>query len=427
MKDIRRRGLIVLAVAIGLAAPLTGGQLSSASTPDSGPPDSAAATDPSGYDWSDVDLSGVEIEIGQILPLTGGAASYADLFRDGSDLAATQIAAAGGPTITFDRVDNASGTPEAAISAARQLVDDGVPVAQTSFPEASIAIVPVIDDAGLLTFNPAGATPEQLGAGEYLWMGGPDGQAPLRFMADYVHETAPDATTASIIAWNTATAIASGDEIAAQWEGFGGAVAATELIDIGSENIGPQIARALADEPDVVFLVLFGPDNATVISALRDRGFGGTIVGSEFDPQFEPITGDADEGYVAITYALDPDLDHPFNRLFVDGFRETYGTDPEPFASMFYENTWFIADLVARAVRAGADPTDREALFDAFMADPATPTSIIGTPYAWDLETHGYDRPFRVGVVADHVLVPVGVIADGELMLGTTLADLSAS
>ncbi|WP_116998989.1 ABC transporter substrate-binding protein [Desertimonas flava] len=420
----RGRRLAVTATA-GLLAPLVLATTSVAGT--SVPADAGPAANPSGYDWSDVDLSDVTLEVGQILPLTGGAASYADLFRNGSDLAAAQIAAAGGPTITFNRVDNASGTPEAAISAARQLVDDGTPIAQTSFPEASIAIVPIIDDAGLLTFNPAGATPEQLGAGEYLWMGGPDGQAPLRFMADYVHETSPEATTAAIIAWNTATGIAAGEEITARWEELGGSVDATELVDIGSSNVGPQIARALAGEPDVVFLVLFGPDNANVITALRDRGFEGTIMGSEFDPQFEAITGDADEGYVAITYALDPELDHPFNRLFVDGFRETYGTDPEPFASMFYENTWLIADLVARAVRAGADPNDREALYDAFIADPATPTSIIGTPYVWDTETHGYQRPFLVSVVEGHVAVPVGVIADGELQVGRTLADLAGA
>ena len=186
--------------------------------------------------------------------------------------AAEQIKAAGGPTITFNRVDNTSGTPEAAITAARKLVADGVPVAQTSFPEASIAIVPVIDDAKLLTFNPAGATPEQLGAGEFLWMGGPDGQAPLKLMADYVKSTDPDATSAGIIAWNTLSGINSGKDIETQWKSLGGTVTGTELVDIGSADVGPQVARVLAEgEPDVVFLVLFGPDNANVIKALRDR------------------------------------------------------------------------------------------------------------------------------------------------------------
>lgn len=378
-----------------------------------------------GYDWSDVDLSTVEITIGQILPLTGGAASYADLFRNGSDLAAEQIKAAGGPTITFNRVDNASGTPEAAITAARKLVADGVPVAQTSFPEASIAIVPVIDDAKLLTFNPAGATPEQLGAGEFLWMGGPDGQAPLKLMADYVKSTDPDATSAGIIAWNTLSGINSGKDIETQWKSLGGTVTGTELVDIGSADVGPQVARVLAEEPDVVFLVLFGPDNANVIKALRDRSFTGTILGSEYDPQFKAITGEADEGYVAITYGLDPGLDQPFNRLFVDGFMDKYGVNPEPFASMFYENTWLIADLVARAVRAGDDPTQKESLVKAFLADPATPSSIVGTPYEWDTTTHGYERPFIIGVVTNGAYEPVGLIEGGTLELGKMLSDLA--
>jgi branched-chain amino acid transport system substrate-binding protein len=404
------------------AAPDTG-----ASTTAPGTATPGTGTNQSGYDWSDVDLSGVTVKVGQILPLTGGAASYADLFRDGSQLAAEQIKAAGGPTLEFDEVDNASGTPETAITAARKLVSDGVAIAQTSFPEASIAIVPVIDEAKLLTFNPAGATPEQLGAGEYLWMGGPDGQAPLKFMADYVQQTKPDAKKAAVIAWNTATGINSGKDIAGRWEELGGTVTSTELVDIGAADVGPQVARVLADSPDAVFLVLFGPDNANVIKALRDRGFSGAIVGSEYDPQFNAITKGAEEGYAAITYALDVDLDQPFNRLFVDGFRDKYGHDPESFSSMFYENTWLIADLVARAVRAGDDPTDKASLMKAFLAKPSTASSIIGTPYTWDTTTHGYQRPFVLSVITKGERQSVGVIADGKLQMGTTLADLATA
>jgi branched-chain amino acid transport system substrate-binding protein len=379
-----------------------------------------------GYDWSDVDLSKVSVNVGQILPLTGGAASYADLFRNGSNLAAEQIKAAGGPTLTFDQVDNASGTPETAITAARKLVSDGVPIAQTSFPEASIAIVPVIDSAKLLTFNPAGATPEQLGAGQYLWMAGPDGQAPLKHMADYEQQTNPNAKKAAVIAWNTATGINSGKDIAAQWKSLGGDVTTTELVDIGAADVGPQVARVLSGNPDAVFLVLFGPDNANVIKALRDRGFKGDIVGSEYDPQFKSITGNADEGYSAITYALDPTLNQPFNRLFVDGFKQKYGHDPESFSSMFYENTWLIADLIARAVRAGDDPTKAASLYKAFLANPSTPSSIIGVPYTWDTKTHGYQRPFVVSKVTNGQPKPVGLINNDKLQLGKTLADLQS-
>jgi ABC-type branched-subunit amino acid transport system substrate-binding protein len=378
----------------------------------------------SGYDWSGVDMSNVTITIGQILPLTGGAASYADLFESGSDLAAEQIKAAGGPTIKFDRVDNVSGTPESAITAARQLVSDGVPIAQTSFPEASIAIVPVIDDAKLLTFNPAGATPEQLGAGKYLWMGGPDGAAPLPLMADYVNQTDKTAKKAGIIVWNTATAIQGGKDIGARWESLGGTVTATEQVDIGAADVGTQVSRILSDKPDTIFLELFGQDNANVIKAIRDKGFTGTIVGSEYDPQFHAFMGTADENFVAITYALDPTLDQPFNRLFIDGYAAKYGHNPESFSSMFYENTWLIADLAVRAVRAGDDPTKKESLFNAFMADPSTPTSIIGVPYKWDATTHGYSRPFVIGVVHDGKDEAVGLIEGQSLELGKTLADL---
>ena len=138
-----------------------------------------------GYDWSDVDLSDVTVTIGQLVPRSGDFTFLGDAMRAGAELAAEQIAAAGGPTIEFQAEDIGPGDPEMSTAGARTLVADGVGVIQSSFGPATLAVVPIVEQSDTLLFQTAGATADQLEVSEQLWMGRPTATDPFPALADY--------------------------------------------------------------------------------------------------------------------------------------------------------------------------------------------------------------------------------------------------
>lgn len=387
--------------------------------------DFAAAASEAGYDWSDVDgLADVDLKVGQILALTGPQAFFGTVMTQGSALAADHIRAAGGPAIDFEQGDNEGGLPDPSAAAARRLVsEEDVAVIQSSFGPATLAIIPILEQTETLAFNPAGATEDQLSQSEYLWMARPTATDAFPALADYALDTHPDAERAAILVWNEASALSSTELIADRFEELGGEVVIQEQVEIGSPDMSAQVARIRAENPDVLFLVLFGPDYATAIKEARDSGLDVPIIGSDWNTEGHTITGDQDEGYVYVSDPFDPELDSPFVQMFADCYVEEYGEAPEPFGASFYENTWVIAELAARVLADGGDPTDSTALLEALESNPTAPMSIVCTQLEWDLETHAMTgKPQALYEVTDGSPERIGLIEGDELDLGAELS-----
>ncbi len=387
--------------------------------------DVAAVFAAAGYDWSDVDLSDVTITIGQLVPRSGDFTFLGDAMRAGAELAAEQIAAAGGPTIEFQAEDIGPGDPEMSTAGARALVADGVGVIQSSFGPATLAVVPIIEQSDALLFQTAGATADQLEVSEQLWMGRPTATDPFPALADYVAEATPEVTKAATMVWNEGSAIASAELITSRWTELGGELTLEELVDVGASDMGPSATRIIGSDAEVVFLVVFGGDTATAINALRDGGFEGDILGVDWNPGITEATGGGDAGFKYVTDAQDATLDDPFAQLYLSGYPEQTGVPIDVFSALFWDNTIHIADLAVRVLRAGGDPNDGAALIEALRADPSMPASSAGTPVGWDVTTKAQTiKPHGFYEIVDGVPTLTAIVQDGELMLGASLGDL---
>jgi branched-chain amino acid transport system substrate-binding protein len=241
-------------------------------------------------------------------------------------------------------------------------------------------------------------------------------------LADYAHTTYPNAKVGAILVWNESSALASTDGIKAQWEKLGGTMALTEKMEIGSTDVSSQIARIKAAGPDVIFFVLFGADWATALKQARSSGLTAPVIGSDWSPQGHTAAGTSDEGYVYVTDPFDPTLGSPFVKLFVDSYKAKFNEDPEPFGASFYENTWFIAELVHRVVKAKKDPTVSQNLLDALTANPNAPHSMVCKPVKWDLTSHAeLGKPQELNKVTGGKATTIALIEGATIKMGAQL------
>jgi ABC-type branched-subunit amino acid transport system substrate-binding protein len=188
--------------------------------------------------------------------------------------------------------------------------------------------------------------------------------------------------------------------------------------------MGPQISRIKAKSPDALFLILFGEDWATAIKQARTEGISVPIIGCQWDSQGQATTGSLDENYVYASYAFDPTLKNPFMQLYAPAYQNKYKTAPEIYDAFAYENTWFIADLVYRAVKAKANPNSAAALYEAFIKNPSAPASLIGKGYTWNKKTHEYDQPQVIYEIKKSQPEQIGLVVNDKLRLGETLSSL---
>lgn len=383
-----------------------------------------SAAKAAGFDFEGVDgLAETTVDVGQLLALTGPGAFFGEVMGNGSKLAAEQIREAGGPNIVFKAADNKTGSPDASVAGARRLIaQDHVDLLQSSFGASTLALIPLIEQNKMLTFQAAGATSDQLSQSDYLWMARATATDSYPAFADYAKQENPDATTAMVIVGNDSSSLAAAEPVKDRWEELGGTVLGQETVTAGATDVGPQVAKIKSENPDVVFMVLFGGDYSTALKALRDAGVDAPIVGSDWSTEGHTATGDADEGYAYQVDAFDPTADDPFVQMFVKGYKDEFGSDPEPYGASFYENTWQIAELVKRVVEAGEDVTS-ENILAALKDDPSMPWSLTCNKVTWDVDTKAeLGKPQAMSVIKDGASERVGLVYGDKLEMG---ADLS--
>lgn len=116
-------------------------------------------------------------------------------------------------------------------------------------------------------------------------------------------------------------------------------------------SVAAGVARAIAARPQVLFVgTVSGHTAAAVIKAARAAGFSGTFLGGNTmnSDATAALAGRAGAGARSAS-AWYRGNDFPANSAFVTAYKQTYGAEPDQFATQAYVGVQIIADALQRA------------------------------------------------------------------------------
>ncbi len=375
--DVSRRRFLQGVGAVGGMAVLAacggsnGGSSSPAGTANADSPEAKALTaifGPGGKEGG----SGVTLSAGMLLAMTGQGSFFGKVMSQGAKLAASQIKGADGMTYDIHIADHKSGDVPTALSGTRQLVtQSSIKILQTSYGAPSEAIVPLIAQNKLLSFNGGGSSPGQVGK-PFLW------QTRMIFGDDpcpgglaWLHKQFPKATKLAIVGTQENGVAAAKTIAPAVWNALtGGSVVANEQHDVGATDFGSIIARLKSSGPDAILTFSFGDDVGYLVKQLREANVTVLIMGIEFTDQAAKVAGAAYDTYNFATDFYDPANPNPWNKIFVAGHQKMFGEAPEYYGANYYEQVFFVWELVRRVLKSGGDPQDTTALEKALEQNP---------------------------------------------------------
>jgi len=351
---------------------------------------------------------GVVINNGMLLAMTGAGSFFGEVMSKGSELAAEQILAAGGPEFKTSIADHKNGDVPTAITETKRLISqDDIVTLQTSYGAPSEAIAPIIAEAGVLTLNGGGSSPGQLSK-DFLW------QNRMLYAEDpnagalaWINATYPDAKTIALIGTMENGVGTFNESAPANWAALtGGTVVAAEQHDVGATDFKALASKIKAANPDVIMSFSFGDDVGYQVKALREAGVTVPIIGDEFTQQAAEIAGASYDTFNFATDFYNVDNPNPWNVCYVEAHRAKYGNDPEYYGSNYYEQVFIFWELVKRVIAAGGDPADAGQLQAALVADPSF-KSVYGGDEAtvgiatFDANDHSISKPMGVFSVVD--------------------------
>ncbi|MEZ4562232.1 MAG: ABC transporter substrate-binding protein [Thermomicrobiales bacterium] len=352
---------------------------------------------------------GIDLQGGMNLAMTGQGAFFGEVMSKGALLAAEQIGAAGGPAITITINDHESGEVPPSVNGVRKLISqNGISFLQTSYGAPSEALIPILQQNKILTFNGGGASPKQLFA-DYLWM------TRMVFAYDptpgaltWLAENYPDAKRLATIGTLENGVEALEQLVPKVWPEVsnGGEVVAKEIHDVGLTDFSQVIARVKSSNPDAIFTVSFGNDLGYLVKQFREAAVEVPIVGIEFTQDAQVIAGPAYDTFVFATDYYDTRNPNPWNVEFVKAHNEKYDKDPEYYGANYYEQVFVVWDLVRRVLAEGGDPKSGEALQNALIQNPVFRSVYGGDAenvgeMSFDTESHTISKPMGVFAVKD--------------------------
>lgn len=316
------------------------------------------------------------VRFGVALPDTGNSAQYGEYFRQGLDLALTEINADGGidgrPVELV--YEDTQADPAQAPQIAQKFVDDAsiLAVLGDFGTPATSAASPIYQDGGLVQFAFSASGPDVTDAGDYVFATWVSQEFEAPRLAAFAAETG---TRAAVFYhdtdWGQETFgfFQDGEERSGLEEVYATAY------DPESTDFRPLLLAAKAKNPEVIVLISYAADGALITSQARELGIETPIVGisSIYNQQFIELAGDAAEGVQTLSY-FTPTNTEPRVQEFIAAFSEATGeATPSDYAIRAYDALNAVAQGAERATeltRSGLrDALDDGSSFSSILYD----------------------------------------------------------
>ena len=321
------------------------------------------------------DLDG-EIPIGVVVALTGQYASALGIpMQNGFELAREEINNSemlGGATITFIIEDDQS---ESAVEAFNKLIyQDGVSVITgLAISAQAIHAFPIAQENRVIAFSSVSSASGLSALGDFIFRAG--------LTIDILNPSGVRITQEKFGYTKAATLYNESDLFSkTSDEAFrtaltqnGVEILTTETFQSGDTDFAAQLTRIMALNPEAIFISTLPQEMPLILSQGRGLGIPDSvpIILPELSAEQVQAAGTAAEGVItflgwsslAITQG---------NEVFIENYREAYGTDPNAWAAQSYATLYILADAIAKA-----GSTDSTAIRDALANVMDFPT-ILG-------------------------------------------------
>lgn len=323
----------------------------------------------SGGDAPQVEGVSGEISVGLVYPVTGRLATFALPIYRGFELALEEInnAQLGDVRIKFIVADDLS-TPEGAVEAYQKLIEqDSVPVifGPTTSGQAEAAF-PIAQQNQVVAFSSSSNKTGLSALGDYLFRAGltTDKIIPPGIRAS--HAKLGYQRVAIIYDEADSYSIDSYEKFRDTLTELGVTIVATETYasseGIEEPDFSAQLNRIVALNPDAVFIAAQQPELTGVQVQGRQLGISPEVPYITSLISDVQLAGDAAEGAISFAGWI-ATADTPGNQAFVEKYRATYGSEPNPWTAQSYAAVYLVAEAISKA-QSTAPTAIRDALAD---------------------------------------------------------------
>lgn len=339
--------------------------------------------------------SAADVKIGVAEALSGGAAQYGVAIRNGLQLAADEINAAGGVNGNKLQlvVEDEQGKKEEAINVFKKLIfqDNVLMVFGPTLSNSAQAADPIAQAAKTVAFGTSNTADGITSIGDYVFRNSVT-------EADVLPETIKMAVKKSGI--KKVAVLYGNDDVFTKsgYDNFKKAlddlkipVTTTETFAKGDVDFKAQLTKIKAGNPDAIVLSALLAEGAPIMVQARQVGLNVPFIGGNGMNSvkvFELAKDKSDGLYVGSPWSASNAS--PENSKFLKAYSDKYKTAPDQFAAQAYDGMYIAAQALKQVKLSGNLAADRTALRDAL---PATKWTGATGPFQFRRATDKAGKP----------------------------------
>lgn len=308
-----------------------------------------------------------DIVVGVAQALSGGAAQYGVAIRNGFQLAADEINAAGG--INGDKIrlviEDEQGKKEEAINVYKKLIfqDKVLMVFGPTLSNSAASVNPIAQSAKMVNFGTSHTADGITAVGEYIFRN-------AMMEADVLPETIRVAVRkanikkVAVLYGNDDVFTKSGyDNFKKALEDQKVPVVATETFAKGDVDFKAQLTKIKAANPDAVVLSALIAEGAPILVQARQLGLNVPFIGGNgmnSTKVFELAKGASDNLYIGSPWSASNAT--PANTKFIKAYTDRFKMPPDQFAAQGYDALYIAAQAFKQMKFTGDVTVDRISL-----------------------------------------------------------------
>lgn len=322
-----------------------------------------------------------EIRIGQIAPLSGDLKESGQLGMEGGKLAVDLVNEQGGLEVNGEKykislyIEDSKGSPEGAVSAAQNLINQkkvvaiiGPQFSTNAIPASEIAEQSMVPMIGATTTNPK-VTEGKRYVFRIPFIDTFQGKTLAHFSFEDLN-----ARKAAVL-YDVADEFSSGiaDVFKNEFESAGGQVAAFESYTSDEKNFTPYLENIMEKDAEIVLLPNYPDALRLQLQQIKDMNINITILGADtFNNLVSEFDSDIYKG-LFYTFGFASELANEKTEAFFKDYNERYGKEAEGNALFTYEGFGVLFQAIKNQGK-----TDSESIRNG-LAELGRYTGVTGT------------------------------------------------
>ncbi len=350
-----------------------------------------------------------DIKIGVAEALTGGAAQYGQSIRNGFQLAADQINAAGG--VNGNKlvlvVEDEQGKKEEAINAFKKLIfqDKVLMVFGPTLSNSAQAADPIAQAAKTVVFGTSNTADGITSIGNYVFRNSVTEADVLPVTIAAAVKKAGIKKVAVLYGNDDVFTKSGYDNFKKALEAQKIAVTTTETFAKGDVDFKAQLTKIKATNPDAIVLSALLAEGAPIMVQARQLGLNVPVIGGNGMNSvkvFDLAKGASDDLWIGSPWSIEyPSKE---NTAFIAAYKQKFNNPPDQFAAQAYDAMNITAQALKKITLSGDLAKDRDALRNALP----------------DIKWTGATGAFAFRRATDKSGQPAGYDADQEAIVSVT-------